>query len=133
MIAVDTNILVRFLVRDDEQQAQSVYQRFKQAERDQQSLRVPILVVLELIWVLESAYEMTRAQILTAIESLQCLAILRFSQQQGIEQFVHVARHNTIDLSDLLIAHSAQAEGCDQVLTFDKKAAKSPLFSLLQS
>ncbi len=46
MMALDTNVLIRFLAKDDAQQAQVVYQRFKQAEMDQAVLFVPLLVVL---------------------------------------------------------------------------------------
>ena len=38
MKALDTNVLVRFLVKDDAEQAQQVYSLFKQAENDQQRL-----------------------------------------------------------------------------------------------
>lgn len=57
MKGLDTNILVRFLVRDDEAQAETIYKRFKQAESDKEVLFVPLLVVLETVWVLESVYE----------------------------------------------------------------------------
>ena len=49
MKALDTNVLVRFLVRDDEQQAESIYRIFKQAESDKEALFVPLLVVLETV------------------------------------------------------------------------------------
>jgi len=52
MKALDTNVLIRFLVADDEKQANRVRLLFKQAEADQQKLYVPILVVLEMLWVL---------------------------------------------------------------------------------
>jgi predicted nucleic-acid-binding protein len=48
MKAVDTNVLIRFLVRDDEQQAESIYRIFKQAESDKESLFVPLLGGLRL-------------------------------------------------------------------------------------
>jgi len=38
--------------------------------------------------------------------------------------------NRTDDLSELLIAHSANYEGCDKVITFDKKASKFELFEL---
>ena len=46
MIALDTNVIVRFLVRDDEKQAQVVYARLKQAEQAREILLIPLLVVL---------------------------------------------------------------------------------------
>jgi predicted nucleic-acid-binding protein len=64
MKALDTNVLVRFLVRDDEQQAKAVYRKFKQAEAKKEVFFIPVLVVLETVWVLESVYEITRQEIL---------------------------------------------------------------------
>ena len=42
MKALDTNVLVRFLVKDDEQQAKVVYMRFKEAETNKEVLFVPV-------------------------------------------------------------------------------------------
>jgi predicted nucleic acid-binding protein len=49
MIAVDTNILVRILVRDDEKQAEAARKRIKEAEVRRERLKIPLLVVLETI------------------------------------------------------------------------------------
>ena len=57
MKALDTNVIIRFLVRDDKQQAEIVYRLFKRVERKNETLFVPLLVVLETLWVLESVYE----------------------------------------------------------------------------
>jgi len=46
MKALDTNVLVRFLVRDNEQQAETIYRAFKQVESDKEVLFVPLLVSL---------------------------------------------------------------------------------------
>ena len=70
MIGVDTNILVRFLVGDDVKQANKVYALFKKVEDEKNELFVPSLVILELIWVLESAYEFDRFDILDSINQL---------------------------------------------------------------
>ena len=58
MIALDTNVIIRFLVRDDEKQAKTVYARLKKAEATRERLFIPLLVLLETIWVLDSAYNM---------------------------------------------------------------------------
>ncbi|WP_411726310.1 hypothetical protein [Methyloglobulus sp.] len=49
MMALDTHVLVRFLVKDDDHQAQSVFRLYKQPEEKQEALFVPLLVVLETI------------------------------------------------------------------------------------
>ena len=132
MKALDTNILVRFLVRDDQEQSERVYRHFKAAEADRALFFVSIPVLLELIWVLDSVYEIARYDILNAIEELLLLPIVSFDGQPAIRRFIAEARNNNLDLSDLLIACDAELSGCDKVLTFDKKAAKSELFTLLE-
>ena len=129
MKAVDTNVLVRFLIQDDEIQTQIVTQILSEAEETKQPLFVSQTVVLELIWVLKSAYEVTRQDILTSINELLSMSALEFQGQQVVRDFVTASNDNTYDLSDLLISQVAKGDGCDTTLTFDKKAAKSPLFT----
>jgi predicted nucleic-acid-binding protein len=84
-----------------------------------------------MIWVLESVYDIKRADILDAIQDLLLMPILKFDQQPALQQLLPAAKDNTYDLSDLLIALSAKINGCEAVLTFDKKASKFKLFELL--
>jgi len=130
MKGVDTNILVRFLIGDDEIQAKKVYNIFKKTESEKNELFVSLLVILELIWILESVYEIQRAEILDSISELLLMSILKFENQSDLQQFTLSAQGNKYDLSDLLIAHSAKTQGCEAVLTFDKKASKFSLFEL---
>ncbi len=130
MKGIDTNILVRFLIGDDKVQAEIVYKIFKKAESLKDELFVPLLVILELIWVLESVYEISRKEILDSIYDLLLMPILQFEHQSILQQFIQDAKVNSCDLSDLLIAHSAENKGCCSVLTFDKKASKHTLFEL---
>ena len=132
MKGVDTNILIRFLIGDDEQQARKVYNVFKKTELDKNELFVPLLVILELIWVLESVYEISRTDILDSVSDLLLMPILKFENQSVLQQFIISAQGNRYDLSDLLIAHSAKIQGCETVLAFDKKASKFSLFELVK-
>ena len=132
MKAIDTNILIRFLVGDDEMQTKKVYSILKKAESEKKDLFVPLLVVLEMIWVLESVYDISRTEILDSISDLLLMPIFKFDQQSALQQLVHSAQGNKYDLSDLLIAHSAKVNGCEAVITFDKKASKFKLFELVK-
>ncbi len=132
MKAVDTNVLVRFLVRDDEKQAKAVYRKFKQVEANKEVLFIPVLVVLETVWVLESVYDVTRQEILDSIDQLMQMPILEFEVQSAIRSFVSSAQKNKTDLSDLLIAYCARSSGCECVITFDKRASSFGLFELLK-
>ena len=132
MKALDTNVLVRFLVRDDERQASAAYKILKQAEADKQVFLIPLLVVLETIWVLEAVYSVKRNEILQAIDELLAMPVLEFEAQPVIRRVLSSAKESHTDLPDLLIAHSASDAGCERVLTFDKRASKNELFELIR-
>ncbi len=131
MTALDTNILIRFLVRDDEKQAQAVFKKLKNAEDRRETLFVPLAVVLEMMWVLDSVYSMSRSEILDAFDSLKSMPILKFEKEHVIQTMVAEGMNTAIELPDLLIALSAKSNGCDSMFTFDRKALKYPFFKLL--
>ena len=131
MKALDTNVLVRFLVKDDERQSKIVYNAFKQAETDKYTFFVPLLVVLETLWVLDSVYNIARNDIIDTINEILLMPILKFEAQAAIHRFIFLARENKIDLSDVLIACSAKLSGCKNVLTLDKKASRFEPFELI--
>ena len=132
MIALDTNILVRLLVRDDETQAEAARKRIKEAEVRRERLKIPLLVVLETIWVLESAYDKTRSEILMAIRDMRQMPVFDFEADRVVEGLLRDGPKNKADLADIMIAHAAEAAGCESGVTFDKGAAKLPFFSLLK-
>jgi predicted nucleic-acid-binding protein len=132
VMALDTNVLVRFLVKDDDHQASVVYRLFKQSEEKQEPLFVPSLVVVETIWVLQSIYDIADEDIVSAINQLLLMPVLKFEGQSAIQGFIASAHDVKLGLADLLIAHSAKASNCQQVFTFDKKAATFKYFQLLE-
>ena len=133
MRALDTNILVRFLTNDDSGQAKLVYRLFRQAEESREIFIVPVPVVLELFWVLESAYGIARKEILDALDAMLQLPVLEFDARDAVCACLADARRNGGDLSDLLIArYAVSACEADSVLTFDRKAARSEVFVLVE-
>jgi len=131
MKALDTNILVRFLVQDDVKQANKVIQLFTKAEQYNEPFFIPLLVVLEVIWVLQSAYNVSRQDIVLAISDLLQMQVFEFENQKTLRDFVISANKYSYDLSDILISQSALSATCETTLTFDKKASQFELFTLL--
>lgn len=131
MKALDTNVLVRFLVNDDREQAQIVKELFESAERANEVFMVTSLVALELIWVLSAVYECSRADILRTLEQLCMLPIVQFEDLTLIQRLINMGRGATTDLPDLLIGLSGLSLGCETTLTFDRKAAQTEMFRLL--
>ncbi len=116
MRAVDTNVLVRAFVQDDQAQAARA-----QALLRAHQIFVPVTVVLELEWVLRSRYGFTReviAAALTMIASLENAVI-------GERDAVLAATANLElgwDFADAL--HHALSAGCDGFATFDNALVK---------
>lgn len=132
MKALDTNVLVRFLTRDDPPQAERVYRLFKRAENERSRFWVPVTVLLETVWVLDAVYGIEREAILDSLDDLLQMTVLRFESHAAVQDCTAAARRDRTDLPDLLIAHCARQAGCEAVLTFDKKAARSELFERLR-
>lgn len=128
MIALDTNLLVRFLVNDDEGQGEKVMSLLSEAEKTGETFFVPLLVIQELIWVLDAAYGCSRAEIIDAIDKLTRMPVLHFEKLDTIHGTLNIAIDSNFELPDLLIAHSAYDSGCDFTYTFDKRASKFSLF-----
>lgn len=131
MNGLDTNAVVRFLVRDDEKQAQAVRSLLIRAEKKGDVLFVPLAVTLETIWVLSSAYGYAKEQIVEALEALLVLPVLSVEEHERIAQLCRIAGEQDAGLGDLLIGLTSRDNGCDTTLTFDRKAARSELFSLI--
>jgi len=132
MKALDTNVLVRFLVADDKAQAEAARDLLRQAETSGRPLFVPLPVMLELIWVLQSAYEVPREQLIESIQKMLTMPALNFEAHEAVQRMVDSARECQAGLADLLIAHAAIGAGCKTVLTFDKRAARTRWFTLLE-
>ena len=131
MRALDTNVLVRFLVRDDEPPVGRVRKLFERAERSGERFLVTNPVLLELLWVLSAVYELTRSEVLEAVDLLTRLPLLQFEDHDLARQLVRLGRTGRADLPDLLIGLTAASAGCEATLTLDKGLTGSDLFERL--
>jgi predicted nucleic-acid-binding protein len=128
MRALDTNVLVRYLVVDDEAMASRALRLFKEAEGLGEAFLVTTPVLLESLWVLRSKYRLLRRDIVQALERLLALPVLQFEEPSLVRELILGCDAADIDLADLLIGLHAKSLGVETTLTFDVKAARSRLF-----
>jgi predicted nucleic-acid-binding protein len=115
LVALDSNVILRSLLRDDPAQADVA----NQIIRENQILLVPT-VLLEMEWVLRSAYKWPRARINHALSSLVELENILIEQPDQINWAL--ARHaDGADFADVL--HLVGARMADKFMTFDKPLA----------
>jgi len=121
--SLDTNVLIRFIVRDDDQQAQIVARLLERYGKKSQSLFVPVTVVLELEWVLRSRYKFDKSAVILALSSLLMTIELVFESEGAIEQALASYEDSGADYADCLHLALVSREKALPFLTFDAKAA----------
>lgn len=128
---MDTNILVRLLVNDDEKQVAKIKKTIKSEIDQNKSFLITNLVILETIWVLESCYKASREQIIEALEKVFTMMHFRFECMEELQLFLNEALQTSADLDDILIGLNTVRLGADKVITLDKKAGKLKQFECL--
>jgi len=119
MRAVDTNVLVRLLVRDDARQVAAAEQFIDG------SAWVSHLVLAETLWVLESVYDRTPSQLTAALEILLAHDSLALQDADTVAAaLVHFKRKPALGFSDCLVLEIARKAGHTPLGTFDKGLAK---------
>ena len=132
MIGVDTNVILRLLVRDDERQAESAARYLKKYCSSDDPAVIADVVIVECAWVLAYLYDYSRSQIGDAIEGLLSTAQLRAANASAVSSALQRFRGSSADFADCLIGMNNAAAGCNHTATFDRKAAKLPEFELLK-
>ena len=128
MLGLDTNVLVRFLVRDDEVQFEKARKLIKREIAAGRRVFVSQLVLLESAWVLRSRYGLPKNLIIEAISGLLASPDDRFEDEPAIEEALFIWKDTTADFADCLIGTQNRRLGCRAMATFDVKAAKLPGF-----
>lgn len=123
MPALDTNILVRYLIADDKKQFESAKAFINDASLTG-PLFVPLSVSVELEWVLRSLYELDKAMILTVFNRLLESREIEFQEESSIEITLSLYADNNADFADCL--HIASAHTCNRapLITFDRNASR---------
>lgn len=128
MLGVDTNVLVRFLIRDDEAQFEKARRLIKREVAAGRRVFVSQLVLLETEWVLRSRYSLSKSQIIDAISGLLDASDIRFEDEPAIEEALFIWKDTTADFADCLIGSQNRRLGCRATATLDAKASKLPGF-----
>jgi predicted nucleic-acid-binding protein len=128
MLALDTNVLVRFLVEDDEVQSARVAKLIGRALREGDPLFVADVVLCETVWVLRTSYEFGRAEIADVLQRLLKAAHLTFAHSDSLKRAAEAYAHGKGDFADYVIREEARAAGCERIATFDRALLKEELF-----
>jgi len=124
MPALDTNVLVRYVVQDDSGQLAAAKRLIGRCVAEGQSLFVPVTVTLELEWVLRTSFECEKDDVLRIFSNLFSAAELTFESERALEVALQLYREGSADFADCLHIALASEAGERPLWTFDKGAAK---------
>jgi predicted nucleic-acid-binding protein len=131
MIGLDTNILVRYLTHDHPVQTPLAIELINSFTPESPGF-ISLVVVVELIWVLESSFRFTRAEIASTVETLLRSKELTVERSEIAWQALRSFKMGKADFSDCLIQRCGHAAGCSYMLTFDLKVANTEGMRLLR-
>lgn len=120
MMALDTNVLVRFLVADDMAQHRRAVKLVERASSTGEPLLVTDVVLCELVWVLTFSYKVPRPRVIDTLRQLLHARQLQVVSSDAVSRAIDAFAAGRGDFADYLIREQARAAGANSVATFDR-------------
>ncbi len=130
MIGLDTNVLVRYVLQDDPRQSARANRLIESLSADAPGF-VPLVALVELVWVLGAGYKLPRAQLAAVLETLLRSKELVIDRADLVMQALARFSSGSADFADALIERTAAAAGCTTTMTFDQGAVKAAGMALV--
>lgn len=131
MIGIDTNVLFRYLTLDDIDQVQRVDRSVQGALERDEPLHIDGIVLCETAWVLRTAYDLPRAEVVGALEKVLDTRQFAIEDRDSARRALDAVVEGRGDFADYLIGERNRRAGCRTTMTFDRSLADSTLFEEL--
>lgn len=118
-IFVDSNVILRILTRDDENQFLKAEQLFKRAINGEVLLLCGPPVLFEVVWTLEARYKIQSTVILDYIEALLATSGIVIIDRIFVEKAISKSRKSGIEFPDAYVSVLAEEHGCGEIATFN--------------
>lgn len=127
MIGVDTNVLLRYFLYDNPEQAERAARELTAGER----FFVNMIVLCEVAWVLETGYGFSRDTLCDAIDKILAAAEFEVENKDLVLAALEDFRTSKADFADCLIGRRNRSAGCAETITFDRDLKGLRSFRLL--
>lgn len=125
MIGLDTNVLVRYLTQDDKAQAKRATRIIEQQIYEQDPGFIGIIVLVETVWVLQRLYSASLQEVLQTVRDLLASRNIIIEDRDVVARAVAVSERSGAVFPHALVTMSASSAGCDEVVTFDRRAVRA--------
>jgi len=133
MIGVDTNVLVRYIVHDDEDQFERARALLENECSESHPAFVNIVVLCELVWVLTASYQVDKEGIVQVLEQLLMTRQVVIQHREIVAAAVNAFRSSRAGFADCVIAQINRSAGCAKTATFDRRSRDLATTLLLAS
>ena len=130
MIGLDTNILVRYILQDDPEQAAIAGHLIESQCTAHSPGYISILVLVELVWVLTTGYSYEKRRVASTIHQILITNEFTVEDRETVWAALREYERGSSDFADCLISHRNHTKGCTETYTFDLKAARGSHFTL---
>ena len=125
---VDTNVLIRHLTGDPPAQARRATTFLEQADE----LLLPDLIVAEVVYVLESFYEVDRTRVAELVRAIVGFPVMVLIDEPVLLRALEVYEVNRLDFADAYLVASAEASGVGVIASFDRSIDRVPTVTRIE-
>ena len=128
MIGLDTNVLIRYLTKDELDQ----WKEASKIIQENQPCFISNIVLCEVVWVLRGRpYQFGKDEIVATLKMMLQSSGFEFENRSVVYQALQRTKQGQADFSDYLIGAIAQQAGCTETVTFDRKLREDKGFRCL--
>jgi predicted nucleic-acid-binding protein len=126
MLGLDSNVLLRYVVRDHPEQAGIAARIIEEECSPERPGFVNHMVLCEFVWSLETSYRYRREQIAEVLATLLRIDRIALQSEEEVVEALNAFASGNADFADALIAGFNRRHGCTETCTFDRAAARLP-------
>ncbi len=121
---IDTNVILRILAKDNGEQCKKALNFIKEASSKGKSLYLPAIVIMEIVWVLESYYKLSKKEVRNRLEPILNTPELKCEMKGVFKEAISIYVEKNIKFADAVIGCWGLANEISVVYTYDEKDFK---------
>lgn len=133
MIGVDTNVLLRLLLRDDAAQSAAAEKMFAASVSVEEPAVINAITLSEAVWALRNVYALPKENVLAILDGLLAQSDVEIVPEEAVRRALTAWSRGSAEFADYLVAEINRAIGCTTTFTFDRAAATADGFTLVSA
>ena len=121
---VDTNVLLRLIIKDNDIKRKACEKLLEKANRKKIILYILPVAILEIVWIMEKYYKLDRKTIMEIVEAILNTPELKCEMQDIFKRAIEDYENKNIKFADAVMGHWGLEKGLTTVYTFDEKDFK---------